>query len=315
MPNRDLIMTLAKVIIAAAWADNRLSPEEKSSLKDLLHHLPDTYSSGNRRLSAQEWTILEMYMDSPIDDSERAALIEELRGALHTKEDRKLALEALDSVIRADGVVTPEEEEVVAQVEAALDDLNLGIFGRIGRLLEGPMVRRVSALEDAPNRERYFDDFVRNKVYYGVQRQLDSQGVALDIPGAKLRRLSAIGGLMARVAHIDQKVTDDEFAEMAHLLQSAMQIRRSEALFVAEVAISEVSAEMDFLRLVRELSKEITPDEGDRLLYLLFAVADADGFVSEEEIEEIYKISYNLNLSHRQFIAAKMRIPRDRRAS
>ena len=308
-------MTLAKVIIAAAWADNRLSPEEENILKDLLHRLPDSYNDGNRRLSAQEWTILEMYMDSPINDAERTMLIEELQGALHSKEDREMALAAIESVIHADGVVTIEEDEVASQVQAALDSVDLGIFGRIGRLLQGPIARRDNALGNAPNREQHFDDFIRNKVYYGVRRRLDSDGVELNLPEATLRRLSAIGGLMARVAHIDREVTDDEFAEMAHMLQTTMGIKSAEALFVAEVAVSEVSADMDFLRLTRELAKEITPEDGDRLLYALFAVADADGFVTEDEIEEIFTISYNLNLAHRRFIAAKMRVPSERRAT
>ena len=66
---------------------------------------------------------------------------------------------------------------------------------------------------------------------------------------------------------------------------------------------------MDFLRLTRELSRTITPEEGAQVLDLLFAVADADGMVSHEEI---YTISYNLNLAHGDFIVAKMKIPSER---
>ena len=72
---------------------------------------------------------------------------------------------------------------------------------------------------------------------------------------------------------------------------------------------------MDFLRLTRELASQITPEEGEQLLDLLFGVADADGQVTHQEIEEIYTISYNLNLTHKQFIAAKTKIPAERRAS
>jgi len=315
MAERNLILSLAKVIIAAAWADHDLTPAEKDSLQDLLFRLPESYKSGNRRLSSQEWAVLEMYLDAPVGEEERAALIEELKAALRRPEDRQLALQALDDLIHADGEVTPQEKAVEDEVQAALEDVDLSFFGQLGRLLQGPMERRDTAMRDAPNREQYFEEFVRNKVYYAIRRRLDEEDAELYIADEKLRRLSAIGGLMARVAHVDRTVEDSEFDTMVEKLQSALGVDANEAMFVAQVAVSEVSADMDFLRLTRELSRTITPDEGARLLDLLFAVADADGYVSHNEIEEIYTISFNLNLSHRQFIEAKVKIPAERRES
>ena len=45
MSDRNLIFTLAKVIIAAAWADGQVSHEEVNSLKDLLFQLPRAAST------------------------------------------------------------------------------------------------------------------------------------------------------------------------------------------------------------------------------------------------------------------------------
>lgn len=315
MAQRDLILALAKVIIAAAWADNELTPAESNSMKDLLFRLPESYSSGNRRLNSQEWAMLEMYMDSPVGADERAQLIADLQAALRTPADKALALETLDNLVRADGIITPEEQAVVAEIQAALDAVDVGFFSPLSRLLQGPMQRRTEAVSRAANREQYFEEFVRNKVYYGVRRKLDQEHVELELSDEALRRLSSIGGLMARVAHIDGQVTDDEFAEMVHMLQSTMDVTNEQALFISEVAVSEVSHELDFLRLTRELAAEITPEEGDRLLRTLFLVAAADGFVSDEEVEEIFKISYSLNLTHRQFIQAKLTIPAEKRAA
>jgi tellurite resistance protein len=47
----------------------------------------------------------------------------------------------------------------------------------------------------------------------------------------------------------------------------------------------------------------------------LFAVAAADGGVSNDEIEEIRGISNSLKLTHKEFIDAKLRIPREIRES
>lgn len=315
MSDRTLIMALAKVIIAAAWADNELTNEEQNCLKDLLYKLPESHTTGNRHLNATEWARLEMYIEAPVGEGEREELVEDLKAALRTPEDRELALTYLDNLVRADGTITEEEKVVVAEIQTALESVNLNIFGQFARLLRGPVERRQSAISKAPNREQFFDDFVRNKVYFAVQQRLAHENRELNLPETKLRRLSAIGGLMARVAHVDQTVTDGEFDAMVKRLETDLQVSRDESLFIAQVAITAVSAEMDFVRLTRELASDITPSEGDQLLDLLFGVAEADGKVSHKEIEEIYNISFNLNLSHRQFIAAKTKIPAEKRDS
>jgi uncharacterized tellurite resistance protein B-like protein len=312
MSDRHLILSLAKVVIAAAWADRELSQEETNSLKDLLFRLPDSYDDGSRRLTSKEWAILDMYLESPVEEAEQAHLIEELQVTLRSQQDKELVLSALDQLVHADGIVTDEERQMVDRIQQALDEVDVSIFGQIGRLLQGPIQRRGEA---TVSRERYFNDFVRNKVFYGIQRRLNLEETQINIPEDKLRRLAAFGGLMARVAQVDRVVTEEEFEQMVELLQSSMQVDQQEAHFVAEVAVAEATSDVDFLRLTRELAASIRPEEGARLLCLLFAVANADGFVTQAEIEQIYSISFNLNLTHRQFIEAKVSIPAERRAS
>ena len=82
MAKPKLIYALAKVIIAAAWADGEIAHDEINSLKDLLFRLPN--------LEARDWATLEIYTDSPIDADERARLVEELITAMATRADKKL---------------------------------------------------------------------------------------------------------------------------------------------------------------------------------------------------------------------------------
>jgi uncharacterized tellurite resistance protein B-like protein len=310
--DKNLILTLAKVIIAAAWADGEMTLEEINSLKDLLFRLP---RAGGTQLSGREWARLEMYIESPVGAAERARLVEELQAALQTPKDRALALSALEDLIQADGVVTDEERAVAEEIKTAVEAVDLGMIGQLGRLIRGSVQRRSQAVADAPNREKYFEDFIKNKVYYAVRQRLNLGEVDLDIPEGDLRKLSLAGGLMARVAHVDREVTEDEFDMMVHALQAGWDITREAAAFVAEVAVSEVGAELDYFRLTREFSTSITEDERVRFLDVLFAVADADGHVSHDEIEEIRRIARSLNLTHKQFIGAKLKIPRERRAN
>ena len=306
MPKDQVIMPLAKVIIAAAWVDGELTNDEINSLKDLLFHMPD--------MTARDWARLEMYIDSPVDDAERERLIADLQSALVSKQDKELAISELDQMIHADGELTPEEEAVVEEVKAAIGAADSRIFGGMGRLVRGPVSRRSQIVANAPNRELYFEDFMDNRIYYNIRRRLDLNADGLHISDDDIRKFSLAGGLMARVAYVDRDVTESEYEYMKNALGRCWQIGEEETAVVIEVAVSEISKDLDYYRLSREFFESTNEDERICFLDVLYAVADGDGRVSFEEIEEIRTIANMLKLTHKQFIDAKLKIPRERRS-
>jgi uncharacterized tellurite resistance protein B-like protein len=167
---------------------------------------------------------------------------------------------------------------------------------------------------DAPNREDYLDDFIKNRVYYGIRRGLDQGEASLDYPDDILRTLSLAGGMMAQVARVNPEISDGEMAAMVDALQTHWHLTAGQAAFVADVAVSQTARLMDRNRLARQFTSVCSPEETAQFLDVLFAVAAADGVASYEEIEEIRQISQSLKLSNEQFIEAKLRLPRDRRA-
>ena len=100
MANSKVINALAKVMIAAAWADGSISNDEMNSLKDLLFQLPD--------MTASDWAELEIYIDSPVGEAERTRLVVELQDALQTPADKSLAVNAIDEMVHADGALYQE---------------------------------------------------------------------------------------------------------------------------------------------------------------------------------------------------------------
>jgi len=223
------------VIIAAAWADHHVAPEEINSLKDLLFRLPE--------LTGREWAMLEMYIEAPVGEAERQRLVEQLLDQLRTSSDKALAMRALDELANADGMVTEQERTVVEAIRSEIEQVGVGIFGQIGKMVSGSIARRQQALQEAPNREEHFEDFIKNKVYFGVRRRLELGEGELFIQDADLRLLCLAGGLMARVAHVDLEVTEDETSAIVAALQKGWQLDRGQAAFVAEVAVSEVALE------------------------------------------------------------------------
>jgi uncharacterized tellurite resistance protein B-like protein len=302
MADERLIMALAKVLIAAAWADGELTHDEVNSMKDLLFRLPD--------LSAHQWASLEMYIDAPVGDAERARLVADLQDAIRSPADRDLAVRTLDEMMLADGEVSDDEEHVLAEVLASIESMDVGL---LSRLVRGMTARRSKAVANAPNREDYFEDYIKNKVYYGVQRRLEVGDGQLNIPEATLRKLSLAGGVMAQVARVNPDITGGEVEAMVDALQHYWHLDRDEAAFVAEVAVSQTASLLDRYRLAREFAEACSPEDRAEFLDVLFAVAAADGRATTPEIEEIRGIARSLKLSHEQFITAKLKIPRDQR--
>ena len=307
MSDKNLILTLARVIIAAAWADGKITLEEINSLKDLLFRLPHASYRRVIPINSHDWAMLEMYMESPVDAAERARLAKQLQAALRTPRDRELALSALENLIQADGEVTDEELAVMEEIESAIDAVDLGIIAQLGNLIRGPVQRRSQAVSSALNRERLLEDFIKNKVYYTVRRRLNLDEFEIDIPDAELRKLSLAGGLMARVAHVNREVTEDEFDTMVNALQKGWDITQEAAALVAEVAVSEASVDLDYYRLTREFATSTTENERAHFLDVLFAVAEADGRISRAEVAEIRRIASSLHLTRQQFIDARLK--------
>jgi uncharacterized tellurite resistance protein B-like protein len=328
--DKHLIETLGKVIIAAAWADQKMAPEEIDNLKDLLFQFRQTLTMPEISFGDEIWAFMngvsissnsdagigipartmakfEIYTESPVDAAEREWLIHQLREAIWTEEDKTLVISALKDMVQADGEMTEEEQSVLNEIRAMLEDVDTGIIHHMGRLIRNALQRRSQTMGEAPNREKYFEEFLENKVYYELRSRLDRSKTKLDIPDDHLRKLGTVGGMMARVAQVDNVLLDKELDKMTSIvetgwgimsiLQTGWGLSREAALFVIDVAMSEVSKNFDYLRMSRNFYDIATPAERVNLLELLFAVANADGRISSDEFSEIRTIADYLLLS------------------
>ena len=154
---------------------------------------------------------------------------------------------------------------------------------------------------------------MRNRVYYKRRQRLAAEGVSWEIPDEELRRLGLAGGLLALVGRVADDVSAEERAAMISALQSAWALSPESAAFVVEVALAN-GEKLDLYGLSREFSEVTTNEERRGFLDALFAVAGADDKASYEEIEQIRLIALGLKLSHQEFIDAKMKLPREKRA-
>ena len=212
--------------------------------------------------------------------------------------------------MEADGRVSDEEQEVLDQIQASIESVDTGLLGDLRRLVRGALQRRSQAVRNMPNRETYFEEFLKNKVYYEVRRRLDLLASDIAIPDDELRKLSLVGGMMAHVARVDHVIMENETEKITSILETNWGLSRDAAAFVMDCAISEVSQDFDYLRMTREFTELTTPSERNKLIDLLFAVANADGDVSNEELLEITYLADYLLLSLDKVNKALLKVSR-----
>lgn len=306
------ILTLAKIMIAVAWADGEISEDEKLCIKDMLFHLPSAGLDAGIQLTAQEWTALEMYLESPADEAELLQLVEQLKSVITDKNDRQIVLDYLHQIVSVDGDLSANESAMLAEIENELSSSSsTGFMGSLRKLFSGSVERRSTAVSQSATRDQYFTDFVKNKVYYELQRS----GKSIDVTDKELRRMGLAGGLMARIVYVDQSVTKGETDTMARLIQNFWGTDEDTAVFIANIAVSSVDTTYDYFRMTREFYEETTPEERIAFLDVLFNIAASDGQATFNEIEEIRLVSRGLNLPNETFINAKLKIPREQRAA
>lgn len=302
MADKSFILELGKLLIGAAWADGNLSSTEINGLKELLFQLPE--------ISGEEWMELELYMVSPVSDEERRRLLDRVLQRMTSQADKRLALQALEKLVPEDVSVPDRQTEVVNQLREDIERGSQGFLEHLQRPLRMILNLRGQHYSHEQDRESRLEDFIKNTIYFQVTMELRDQGMALELDDANIRKLCLAAGLMARVAGVDQRMSQEEKQVIQNILQSEWKLTPEQAQLVVDISHHRVFRGLDGVRLVKGFTNLTTPSERRDFLRCLFAVANAAHQTSFEEIEEIRSIATGMTLSHQDFIDAKLSIPR-----
>jgi uncharacterized tellurite resistance protein B-like protein len=295
MSSRDFILDLGKLLIAAAWADGKLSTEEINVLKDLLFRIDD--------LSGEDWAVLKMYMESPVSADEQTELAERVTGAMRTDSDKELVLSTLERLFKADGTVTGEEQALLDRLRSEVGSTDTGLFAGLSRALKGKLSVRGSGTSAL--REEARDDYLRNPVYYELSRRLREAGRSFGRSEAETRKLCLTVALLCQVAAEDGKVSSSEQQAMTSVLTGDMDLSAAQAELLIAIGCDRAARDFDEFRVALAFFESTTVEERRELLSTLFRIADATDRTSHEEMEEIRRLSIILKLPHHDYIEAK----------
>lgn len=287
MPNTQLIPALAKMLLAIAWADDELHPEEEATLKEVVGLLPS--------MNAQEWALIELYLVQPVGAAEREELLQNLVRQVRSAEDKRISLEAVAAMQAADGTTHPAEEALAQRVVSVVGALDTSPIGQLGRMIGG-------ATRSAPRREAGLQLWRANPVLHLLQA---SGAAGTDEP---LAVAALAAGIMAQVVRFTPRQPERTRPLIVAAL-SADWAAGPAAERMADAALALGGRNVDFHRIGRELSRRSTDEQRVALLDTLFAIANVADNVAPDEIDEIRIIADRLNLTRAQFVAAKLKVP------
>jgi uncharacterized tellurite resistance protein B-like protein len=306
MADKSFILELGKLLIAAAWADGVLSTEEVNGLKELLFQLPD--------ISGEEWMELELYMASPVGEAERQRLLDRVLGRMGSAGDKALALETIEKLMPPEASKSDQQTEVIQQLRDDLEQGRAGFLDHLRRPFRRMLNLRGQHYTEEQDRETRLEDFIKNTIYFQVTMELRDRGITFEMPDSEIRKLCLAAGLMARVAGVDHVVSSEETRVMSGVLQRHWTLTEEQAQLVAEISHHRIFRGLDSVRLVKRFKDLTTRTERKDFLHCLFEVANAADQTSFEEIEEIRSLVKGMDLSHQDFLDAKLAIPREDRA-
>jgi uncharacterized tellurite resistance protein B-like protein len=299
---KELILTLAKALIAAAWSDGEISLDERNCLKELLFNL--------REISANDWASLEIYMAAPISDEERSLILEALRKAIRSPEDKRLATDALSHMIDSGNPSEASRDHVVREILEAIQKTNVDPVSYLSKSLRGPLRQHKAAMKKITAREAEVEGFIRNRIAFHFRRKLADLPLP-EFTEADIQIWTSAGGLLARVAHADKKVTEREHAAISEALADHWDLPEHVIAALVDIALDAIAKGLDFYRLTRQFYLHTELERRQQFVTTLFKVALADGTISHEETEEIRHIARGLKLTHRQMIEAKLKATGD----
>lgn len=287
-------LALLKALAAIAWADGELSNEELNYLK----HLALKFN-----LSDETWTKLEPYLDDPVSLEEGEGLVKDFLNRINTPREKEECISSLEEMVNADNRVTPEEQEFLDKFSKIIRDASA--FSIIRGKLKGLFGKTI--FKSTSTRDEELSDFIHNKLLYKIRRRFAKLGIELDLPVEQLNYLSLFGGLLGRVANADGNISPAEIEQLKFRLGELAGFKSSELELVGAVIEDQTIKGLDNFRLTSLFFKVSDHKQRLQLLDCLFALAAADKQLLHQEVEEIRSIAYALGLSHKDFIAAKLK--------
>ena len=124
---------------------------------------------------------------------------------------------------------------------------------------------------------------------------------------SQAKYIASFAYVLGRVAHADLHISEEEVSEMERIVQGLGKLAEEQAVLVVQIAKTQnkLFGGTENFVVTREFRKIATREQKTALMNCLFAVSASDESISSIEDNEIRRISREIGLDHRDFIAAR----------
>lgn len=121
-------------------------------------------------------------------------------------------------------------------------------------------------------------------------------------------KLLAAVALMVEIIAVDDEQHETEKSMLRHILTSRFNTSQHDAEQLIEQAEQAHEDSTDFFRFTSEINREFSAEEKIDLIESLWQLAWADEHIHELEQHVIRRLANLLHVSHKDFIATKLRV-------
>ena len=128
-----------------------------------------------------------------------------------------------------------------------------------------------------------------------------------ELEPSEAKYIASFAYVLGRVAHADLDISDEEVREMERIVQGLGHLSEEQAVLVVQIAQTQnkIFGGTENFVVTREFRNIATREQKAALLDCLFAVSSSDASISSVEDNEIRRVSREIGLDHRDFIAAR----------
>lgn len=274
-----------RALIAAAWADGDLSPNEIRTLSYYLQLLD---------VRGGEYEQVKDQLAEALSPEQALELLEQQLAVLTSSEEKETLVAAVQDLLVADHELVPEETAFLQHLHELTSNVSTAkVF--VSRLKElwssapTPRKRRVTA-GTALHKflQKRLLEYFRGRI--ALSRARSGQPVDDSVSDRDLYRSVVWAGLLSRVAHADARLCPAERDQLLDILAADPSVPRPDLEVLVGAFFDGELADVDLPTLVKEFNR-LAGDDGSSLLDCLFLVAAADGELRDSELEVIRKIA------------------------
>jgi tellurite resistance protein len=281
-------LAVARVAIAAAWADGVLSDDELECLQDLLYQMPTLSTEGFRET--------QRLLRSPISPAQREAFLADLKNHLRSREACDFALYAIHELIAADGSITAEEQALFDKITEMANEADTSA---LSAAFTEPLARRLFSLRPSAGHSRDIQRFVHQHVRVMATR-LELSVSAWRLAPAEEEHLALMGALIARLplpGVLMPQIRD----EVVRSLRRHLKMEVPRAVYVSIAATTPGAESLDLLRVARRFYESSSDAERRALPQVAFDLAQSLARPGVEQLDAIMNIAANLRLAQKDF--------------